>query len=122
MVLVDTSVWIDHLHRPDRELAAALDRDVVSVHTAVVGELALGTLKDRGSFLQLLQRLPPLGGATDHGVLVLVESRRLFGRGLGFVDAHLLAATLLNPGTSLWTRDRRLREAAEELGIAADQP
>jgi predicted nucleic acid-binding protein len=121
-VLVDTSVWIDHLHKLDRHLVASLHRDEVSVHSAVLGELALGTLRDRAPFLELLQQLPQVRGATDREVLLFVESRRLFGRGLGFVDAHLLASSLLNPGVLLWTRDRRLRKAAQELGTAAALP
>ena len=83
----------------------------------VLGELALGTLADRSGFLRLLGHLPPPRVASHAEVLHLVESRRLYGRGLALVDAHLLAATLLTPGVRLWTRDRALRAAAEELDV-----
>jgi hypothetical protein len=117
MLLVDTSVWIDHLHEAEPVLVEALDAAAVHQHPMVLGELALGTLSERDGFLRLLAGLPLPRVASHAEVLHLVESRRLYGRGLALVDAHLLAATLLTPGVRLWTRDRALRAAADELDV-----
>lgn len=121
MILVDTSVWIDHLHRSDDHLAGLLDRSAVVQHPLVIGELALGTLRDRDLILDLLQNLPSTPTATHEEVLYFVESKQLYGRGLSLVDAHLLASALLDPGTMIWTRDKRLLAAAHKLGIAHPQ-
>lgn len=118
MILVDSSVWIDHLHRTEPSLVNALDAVGVAQHPMVLGELALGSLRDRSQFLELLRNLPQVQSPTHDEVMFLVEGRSLYGRGLSLVDAHLLAATLLTPGTSLWTRDKGLRLAAEELEVA----
>lgn len=118
MILVDTSVWIDHLHRSDEQLAGLLDRSAVAQHPLVIGELALGTLRDRDAILDLLRNLPSVPTATHEEVLYFVESEELYGRGLSLVDAHLLASALLDPGTTIWTRDKRLVAAAQSLGIA----
>ena len=117
MLLVDTSVWIDHLHRAEPVLVEALQASQVHQHPMVLGELALGTLSDRSDVLRLLGQLPSARVASHAEVLHLVESRRLYGRGLALVDAHLLAACLLTPGLRLWTRDRALRAAAEAVGV-----
>jgi predicted nucleic acid-binding protein len=117
VILVDTSIWIDHLHRADAELTDLLGRGAVAQHPLVIGELALGTLRDRELVLDLLLNLPRLPSASHDEVLYLVESRKLFGRGLSLVDAHLLASTLLEPSAAIWTRDRRLHAAGEGLGI-----
>lgn len=117
MILVDTSIWIDHLHRRDDRLVEILETGEASVHPMVIGEIALGTLKSRTDELHLLARLPTARRASDRELLAFVEARRLFGRGLDLVDAHVLASTLLTPATRLWTRDRRLRTAAAELGV-----
>lgn len=118
MILVDTSVWIDHLNLRDAHLAQILEQSEVCVHPMVVGEIALGNVSDRGIVLGLLSDLPVVDSASNSEVTVLIESRRLFGRGLSFIDSHLLASIAISPGTSLWTRDRRLRAAAVELGGA----
>ena len=117
MILVDTPVWIDHLHATVPALTVELGRDEVATHPMVVGELALGSLRDRAEVLGSLGRLAGLPVARDQEVLTLVEANRLWGRGLGLVDAHLLAALRLAAGNRLWTRDRRLGQAAGELGI-----
>lgn len=117
MILVDTSVWIDHLHRSDPLLVELLGRWSVIRHPMVVGELALGTLKNRRAVLDALGGLPVVTAASHEEVAVFVEAHALWGKGLSLVDAHLLASALLSPGTLLWTRDRRLRSAADTLGV-----
>lgn len=118
MILVDTSIWIDHLRRRDARLVEILDDGLVLAHPWVTGELALGRLSQRNEILGLLRNLPAATLATDSEVLTLIENRKLFGIGIGYIDAHLLAATLLTPHTSLWTRDKRLALTAEHLHIA----
>jgi predicted nucleic acid-binding protein len=119
LILVDTSVWVDHLRAGDTRLAALLERDLVTMHPMVIGELACGNLKDRQTLLALWRNLPQLLAATDDEALFFLEHNRLWGRGIGYVDLHLLAAVSLSNGTRLWTRDRRLRETAGQLGLAA---
>ncbi|MEO8528928.1 MAG: PIN domain-containing protein [Pseudolysinimonas sp.] len=118
MILVDTSVWIDHLHRADPELVALLERNDVATHAMVIGELALGTIAKRDEFLGLLAALPAASEASHAEVVDFVSARRLYGRGLSLVDAHLLASAVLGESTLLWTRDRRLASAAADLGHA----
>ncbi len=122
MILADTSVWVDHLRSGDPTLATLLDLNQVMIHPWVIGELALGHLSQRGEVMGLLAHLPQATVATATEVLTLIESDQLHGTGIGYVDAQLLAATRLTPGTRLWTRDRRLSAAAERLGCAADPP
>lgn len=117
LVLVDTSVWIDHLHRGDDELVSLLESNLVVVHPMVVGELSLGNIRDRTTFLGLLARLPPTPVATTDEILSFVDSRRLFGRGLSLVDAYLLASALIAGDVKIYTRDRRLADAAAEAGV-----
>ena len=117
-MLVDTSVWIDHFRRSDPALIALLDREEAECHPFVIGELACGLLRRRSEVLLLLQSLPHLPVGTHDEVLAFVESHRLMGRGIGWVDAHLLASAAL-AGTQLWTRDRRLFEVARKLALAA---
>lgn len=119
MILVDTSVWIDHLHHADPALAGALDRDEVATHPLVIEELALGGIAERPTVLGLLSRLRTLPTLSHGEVSLLVETRRLWGRGLSAVDAHLVGSLLISRDTVLWTRDRRLREAAAEVGVVA---
>jgi predicted nucleic acid-binding protein len=118
VILVDTSVWIDHLHQADPALVALLERNDVVVHPMVIGELALGAISDRERFLGLLSALPAAAEATHTEVLEFVAERTLHGKGLSLVDAHLLASTALSASTRLWTRDRRLAAAAANLGFA----
>lgn len=118
MILVDTSVWIDHLREGEPELEVLLHESRVLVHAFVIGELACGNLRNRSEILRLLGDLPHAIRATDEEVLACIEARELMGRGIGYADAHLLASGLLTPGTRLWTRDRRLHCAAADLGVA----
>jgi predicted nucleic acid-binding protein len=119
MILVDTSVWVDHLRGGDEGLASLLDGGEVLSHPFVIGELALGHLRQRDLVVTSLQDLPKAQVATDDEVLRFIGERRLFGLGIGYVDAHLLAAALLTAGAALWTRDARLLGAARQLGLAA---
>lgn len=119
MILVDTSVWIDHLRAGEPSLVRLLEAGEVLAHPWVTGELALGQLSNRQEVLGLLDALPVAPVATVEEVLTLIETRQLFGVGIGYVDAHLLAATLLTGGASLWTRDRSLAAAAFRLDVAA---
>jgi predicted nucleic acid-binding protein len=122
MILVDTSIWIDHLHRSEAALSALLNEAQVSTHPMIIGELALGSLRDRKTILGLLSDLPSTPVATPAEVLPFVERHALYGVGLSLVDAHLLAALRLSSRDRLWTRDRRLAVAADRLGVAADLP
>ena len=119
MILVDTSVWIDHFRAGDESLAALLDAGMVVTHPFVVGELALGNLRRREIVMEALSGLPCASPATDEEVLRFIDRHRLFGRGVGYVDVHLLAAARLSAGTSLWTKDKRLEGVAVELGLAS---
>jgi len=119
VTLVDTSVWVDHLRHGDVRLAALLEHQTVLAHPQVIGELALGQLRHRDAVLSELMELPRATVASDDEVLRLIERETLYASGLGYVDAHLLAATRLTPGALIWTRDRRLLSAAEKLSLAA---
>jgi predicted nucleic acid-binding protein len=118
VILVDTSVWIDHLRMGNTKLASLLGDGSVLTHPFVIGELALGDFRHRRATLEDLADLPEAVVATDTEVLGLIDRHSLFGRGVGYVDVHLLAATRLTPGASLWTRDRRLHFVADALGLA----
>jgi predicted nucleic acid-binding protein len=122
VILVDTSVWVGHLRGGDRILAGLLDAGLVLTHPFVIGELALGNLRHRTRLLSALSDLPHGGVATDAEVLHFIARHALFGRGIGYVDAHLLAGTRLAAGAQLWTRDRRLHGAATDLGLAFTPP
>jgi predicted nucleic acid-binding protein len=119
MVLVDTSVWVDHFRRGLPELAEQLDAGVVVCHPFVLGELACGNLKNRREILELLQTLCTCPVASHEEVLHFVESNRLMGLGLGYIDMHLLASAKL-AGLPLWTLDRPLRTVATRLNAAWD--
>ena len=118
MILVDTSVWIDHLRRGNARLVAALDAGLVRIHPLIIGEIALASLRQREVILSALHALPRVTMATDGEVMTLIDSERLDGLGVGFVDVHLIAATRLTPGGRLWTLDRRLTTVAGRLGLA----
>jgi predicted nucleic acid-binding protein len=117
-VLVDTAVWVDHLRRSDPFLIDLLEEGRVSVHPFVVGEVACGNLTQRAAVLESMQALPMLPIVRHLDVLSFVEKQRLAGRGLGWIDVHLLASASV-ADELLLTRDRRLRAAAYELGLAA---
>jgi predicted nucleic acid-binding protein len=122
LILVDTSVWVDHLRRGDARLVALLESASVAIHPFVVGEIACGSLADRKTVLELLQDLPMTGVAEADELLAFIERHRLYGKGIGYVDAHLLAAVALTEGATLWTRDKRLRAAAQTLGRSFAEP
>ena len=122
MILVDTSVWVDHLRESDEALAGLLEAGNVLAHPFVIGELALGNIPRRDLVLRALHDLPQASVATDREVLHLVDQHLLFGLGIGYLDAHLLAAVLLTAGAGLWTRDRRLERAADRLGLTTASP
>ncbi len=112
-------IWADHIVRSDPALARLLEKREVVVHPFVIGELALGNLRDR-SVLGSFARLPAATVAFDAEVLPFIERQRLSGTGIGYVDTHLLLAARLTADTRLWTRDRRLRAVASRLGVAAE--
>ena len=118
MILVDTSVWVDHLRRGDEALAMLLDGSEVLAHPFVTGEIALGNLRKRNAVLSALADLPQARLATDDEVLHFIEQNGLAGLGIGHVDAHLLASTRLTAGAALWTRDKRLQGVALRLRLA----
>lgn len=122
MILVDTSVWVDHLRAGDKALAALLETGMVLAHPFVIGELALGNLRQRAVVLGALADLPQASVATDGEVLHFIDRHALYGRGIGYVDIHLLASVRLTASAALWTHDKRLREVAEQLSLAMVRP
>jgi hypothetical protein len=116
MILVDTSVWVQHLRVGSERLKALLLDGLVLCHPFVIGELACGTLQKRAEILTMLKTLPEARLLDQEEVLGFLEARRLYGRGIGWVDAHLLASTLLT-GCGLWTIDKPLRRAAAALNV-----
>jgi predicted nucleic acid-binding protein len=117
MILADTSVWVDHLRSGDPVLADELNRSTIVMHPFISGELALGSLTQRKKVLAEIDSLPVARVARAEEVRLLIEQRSLFSRGIGYIDAHLLASVLLTPPTLLWTRDKRLRVVAESFGL-----
>lgn len=117
MILVDTSVWIDHLHRAEPRLVTLLERDEVVTHEGILAELALLSLRDRTRFLSLLGRLRRAPVMRHEELMAWVERERLWGRGLSAVDVHLAGGARLG-NLTLWTRDKCLRAVAAELGVA----
>lgn len=120
MILVDPSIWVDHLRAGHFTLVGLLQRAVVLAHPWVIGELALGHLSHRGEVIGLLTSLPQATVATPDEVLAFVDGHQLYGLGIGYVDAQLLAATCLTPDAELWTKDKRLAAVASRLGCAFD--
>ena len=117
MILVDTSVWVDHLRRGDALLIEALEQNVVIMHPFVVGEIACGSLTNRAAVLELLLQLPMVTVAEPDEVLGFIEVHKLHGKGIGYIDVHLLASTAIGR-VKLWTRDARLDAVARKLGCA----
>jgi len=118
LILVDTSVWVDHLRRGDPGLVDLLERSIVIMHPFVLGEIACGTLHNRESILELLQDLPTAAVAEGDEVLRFIEIHVLHGKGIGYVDVHLLASVALTEGARIWTRDKKLRLVAQMIGCA----
>ncbi|HHN65493.1 MAG TPA: PIN domain-containing protein [Nitrospirae bacterium] len=116
MILVDTSVWVNHLREGNSKLAELLEMGQVICHPFVIGELACGNLKNRKLILSLLSSLPSAVQAEHEEVLKFIEQHKLMGRGLGYVDIHLLASAMLT-GVPLWTFDKKLHKTACELGL-----
>ena len=120
MILVDSSVWVDHLRADNQTLVRLLENGQVLAHPFVIGELALGNIRQRSDLLADLQGLPKAGVASVQEIVRFIEPHELFGLGIGYVDVHLLAAVRLTFGASLWTRDKRLHEVSSHLGIASE--
>ena len=118
MILVDSSIWIEHLRAGAPAMAELLNAGRVLTHPFVVGELACGNLKNRKQVLSLLQDLPAAPVATDEEVLFFIERNGLMGKGIGYVDAHLLASISMAGTGQLWTRDKRLSAVAGAIGLA----
>lgn len=116
-VLADTSVWVGHLRAGDEDLGALLNQAQVLIHPFVIGELACGNLSQRAELLALLKSLPGINVANDDEVLFFIEQHALMGRGIGYVDVHLLASVALESEARLWTRDKRLDSVAADLGM-----
>lgn len=119
MILADTSIWIDYFRSQNKEMRTQLNQGKIVIHPLIIAELALGSMKQRIRTLALLDLLPQVQVAQLSEVRQMIEARRLYSRGIGLIDAHLIASAFLNPSTRLWTRNRRLRKAAEGLGIHA---
>ena len=117
MILADTSIWVEHLRKGTGLLAKLLEEDSIVIHPFIIGELACGSMKNRRKILDLLAELPVLKIAQHTEVMWFLEQNRLYGRGIGWIDANLLASASLS-GTPILTSDRRLRSAAELSGIA----
>jgi hypothetical protein len=125
MILFDTSVWVAHFAAKTFDLAPFLSAQRVLMHDFVIGELSMALLAQRATTIRDLQRLPSVTSVQNAEVLVLIESRRLYARGMGLIDAHLLASVLVTPGAELRTFDRRLATLAQDLiigGLASDVP
>jgi predicted nucleic acid-binding protein len=124
LILADTSIWIDHLRSGNKELRKHLNQGDIVIHPFIIAELALGlvnrrSLQERTKTLALLDLLPQVRVAQLNEVRLTIEARRLYNWGIGLIDAHLIASVFINPSTLLWTRDKRLRNVAEALGIHA---
>jgi len=119
LILADTSVWIDHLRSGNKELRKHLNQGNIVIHPFIIAELALGLLQERTKTLALLDLLPQVRMAQLNEVRLTIEARRLYSRGIGLIDAHLIASVFINPSTLLWTKDKQLRKVAEGLGIHA---
>jgi hypothetical protein len=122
MILADTTIWIDHLNHGDLEFERRLNNQEIVMHPFIAGELALGPLPDRKKTILYLDGLPRVRVAQQTEVRTMIEAHALHNRGIGLIDAHLIAAVLLNPGTVLWTRDGKLRKIAIRLKMDADLP
>ncbi|MBB4096212.1 type II toxin-antitoxin system VapC family toxin [Ochrobactrum pecoris] len=118
MILVDTSIWIDHFRLSDAELRRVIENHLLLCHPFVTGELALGSLRDRTNVLGFLAAQRQATVATHDEILTMVDRHGLFSMGIGYTDAHLLASVLLGQGASLWTRDKRLKMAAEKADVS----
>jgi predicted nucleic acid-binding protein len=119
LILADTSIWINHLRSGNKELRRHLDQGQIVIHPFIIAELALGSLRERTKTLALLDLLPQVRVARPNELRLMIEARRLYNLGIGLTDAHLIASVFVDSPTLLWTRDKRLRRIAENLGIHA---
>jgi predicted nucleic acid-binding protein len=120
VILIDTSIWIDHINHGDRALGELMEAEEALMHPFVIGEIVLGTLRDRDATLRELGRLPLAYPVDDNEVIEMIVAHGLHGVGIGYVDAHLVASCLVAHDTYLWTRDRRLAAVAGRLGVDAE--
>jgi predicted nucleic acid-binding protein len=120
LILADTSIWIDHFRSGNEELRQQLNRGNIVIHPFIVAELALGSSRQRSKILALLDLLPQVRMAQVGEVRLMIDGRRLYSLGIGLIDAHLIASAFIDSATLLWTRDKRLRRAAEGLGLHAE--
>lgn len=116
MILVDTSVWIDHLHQSNEGLIELLLSNQVCIHPFIIGELSCGNISNRKEVLSLLRTLKSIDQVLDEEVFILIDDRKLFGKGLGFIDIHILASAMIHH-VPIWTRDKSLKRIARELGM-----
>jgi predicted nucleic acid-binding protein len=122
LILADTSVWVDHFRSGNRDLRRALNQGQILIHPWIIAELALGSLRDRTKTLAMLELLPHVRVAQMNELRVMIEARCLYSLGIGLTDAHLIASIFLHPPSQLWTKDKRLRKAAEKFGIHVNLP
>ena len=120
MILADTSIWVDHLRLSNAQMASLLNRGKIAMHPFVVAEIALGSLKNRRQKLGAMDLLRKVRVAQMSEVRHMIEANALYSKGIGLIDAHLIASCLLTPGTQLWTRDSALQKVAKALGILVD--
>ncbi|HPX37573.1 MAG TPA: type II toxin-antitoxin system VapC family toxin [Mycobacterium sp.] len=118
MILVDTAIWIDHLRKADPQLVELLGLDEIGCQPLIMQEIALGSLRQREAVLELIAKLYQFPAISHHEILHLANRHRLWGKGLSAIDVHLMAAVAVTPGSSLWTRDKRLISACSDLGIS----
>jgi hypothetical protein len=122
MILADTTIWIDHFRSENREMRSQLEKRNVVIHPFIIGELALGSLRDREQTLAWLDLLPQVRVAQLSEVRQMIEARSLYSRGIGLTDAHLIASIFIHPPTKLWTKDKRLSTLADDLEVRATLP
>ncbi|MBB3565825.1 hypothetical protein FHX06_007198 [Rhizobium sp. BK512] len=122
MILADTSIWIDHFRHADAELRKIIEDDRLLCHSAVIGELALGSFRERTGVIAFLAAQREAFVATHEEVMMMIDRHAIFSMGIGYTDAHLLASVLLDKRAALWTRDKRLRAAAKKAGASLHTP
>lgn len=118
LVIADSSIWMDHINQGDTELANLMKQRRVRLHPMIIAEIALGSIKQRAAMLEELNAFPQVDSSSHSEVMAMIEWMKLFGTGVGYVDAHLLAATRQLRAGALWTRDKQLKGQAERLGVA----
>ena len=117
MIIIDSSVWIDYLNIDDNHVVELLEKQLVLKHPHIIGELSCGNIKNRSEFFNLIDKLPKAVVARESEARLFIEEKALMGKGIGYTDVHILASTALSDNALLWTRDKRLSRAADELGL-----